>query len=383
MNNQSVKQNASKIRWRTWLPSMMFALVTLILYLLNLYLADKPDAAEWYATTVFPPLARALNTLSNHTIFTDGARDSHRHSACFLGLVVVVIRSIRKPEQRFLLIGRTIRFIIIILSVILSLFYLLLGFNYHRQPLSVSMALPVRDRPVEELARLAIFLVAETNEAREHCLEDEQGVFCLQDSFAAHQQYAIEAYRLAGEQYPVLARPIEARAKGVILSRPWSHTQIVGVFNPVFAEANINTAPPSFTLSATICHELAHVQGIAREDEANFLAFLTGRLHDHPDVRYSANVTALISVGNRLYKLDPACYQIIFSALADPVRRDLTAQREFWRVYEGPVEKIATAVNDQYLKLNRQIDGVYSYGRAVDLMLAWYEQIYTQEICTQ
>ena len=69
MNNQSVKQNASKIRWRTWLPSMMFALVTLILYLLNLYLADKPDAAEWYATTVFPPLARALNTLSNQVIY--------------------------------------------------------------------------------------------------------------------------------------------------------------------------------------------------------------------------------------------------------------------------------------------------------------------------
>jgi hypothetical protein len=44
--------------------------------------------------------------------------------------------------------------------------------------------------------------------------------------------------------------------------------------------------------------------------------------------------------------------------------------REFWKKYEGPIEDISSAINDAYLKANRQKDGIYSYGRMVDLLIA-------------
>ena len=38
--------------------------------------------------------------------------------------------------------------------------------------------------------------------------------------------------------------------------------------------------------------------------------------------------------------------------------------------YEGPIQDISNAANDTYLKANDQADGMRSYGRMVDLLLA-------------
>ena len=50
----------------------------------------------------------------------------------------------------------------------------------------------------------------------------------------------------------------------------------------------------------------------------------------------------------------------------------MAANTLFWDKYEGKVAETATKINDTYLKLNEQEEGVKSYGRVVDLMLAYY-----------
>ena len=44
----------------------------------------------------------------------------------------------------------------------------------------------------------------------------------------------------------------------------------------------------------------------------------------------------------------------------------------FWDRFDGKVAEASTQLNDRYLKANNQEDGVRSYGRMVDLMLAYY-----------
>ena len=44
----------------------------------------------------------------------------------------------------------------------------------------------------------------------------------------------------------------------------------------------------------------------------------------------------------------------------------------YWRQFEGAVAEVSTKINDSYLKANFQNDGVQSYGRMVDLLLADY-----------
>ena len=41
--------------------------------------------------------------------------------------------------------------------------------------------------------------------------------------------------------------------------------------------------------------------------------------------------------------------------------------------FEGRVAEASARLNDKYLRANRQKDGVRSYGRMVDLMLAYYK----------
>ena len=89
---------------------------------------------------------------------------------------------------------------------------------------------------------------------------------------------AYKGYEAISEVYPVLS--ITPRnAKGVIASHLWSYTWITGMYFPFYVEANVNTDAPQMSLPNTILHELAHTIGIAREDEANFAAFIAGIHH--------------------------------------------------------------------------------------------------------
>lgn len=51
---------------------------------------------------------------------------------------------------------------------------------------------------------------------------------------------------------------------------------------------------------------------------------------------------------------------------------DLEANSAFWDSYEGPVRETSERINDTYLKVNGQADGVKSYDRMVDLIVAYF-----------
>ena len=52
--------------------------------------------------------------------------------------------------------------------------------------------------------------------------------------------------------------------------------------------------------------------------------------------------------------------------------RDLRDYNAYWDSFEGPIEEAVDNMNDNYLKFNKQENGVKSYGMMVDLLLAYY-----------
>jgi len=82
---------------------------------------------------------------------------------------------------------------------------------------------------------------------------------------------------------------------------------------------------------------------------------------------------ALINSTNALADKNIEDYKKIANKLSPGVKRDLKYQNEFWEKYQGKVEEISNNVNDNYLKSNGQKDGVESYGRMVDLLLAEFK----------
>ena len=75
---------------------------------------------------------------------------------------------------------------------------------------------------------------------------------------------------------------------------------------------------------------------------------------------------------NVLYRVDYERWELVRGRLSPLAEADLAANRQFWSSYDGAVAEVSNKVNDTYLKANGQSDGVKSYNRMVDLIVAYY-----------
>ena len=57
--------------------------------------------------------------------------------------------------------------------------------------------------------------------------------------------------------------------------------------------------------------------------------------------------------------------------LCDQAVKDLLDHNAYWDTYRGTISEVSDKMNDMYLKANAQETGTKSYGRMVDLLLAW------------
>jgi hypothetical protein len=145
------------------------------------------------------------------------------------------------------------------------------------------------------------------------------------------------------------------------------------VYSFFTGEANINVAFPDYTMPYTAAHELSHQRGIAREDEANFMAFLVCIESDDAYIRYSGYLNLYDYVVSALYKADrDLCYKAL-GAIPPQVRMERSAYSEFFKKYtESTASKVSGVVNDTSLKL-QGTQGTKSYGMVVDLAVAYYK----------
>ncbi|TGY69704.1 DUF3810 family protein, partial [Enterorhabdus sp. NM05_H27] len=107
-----------------------------------------------------------------------------------------------------------------------------------------------------------------------------------------------------------------------------------------------------------------------REDEANFIGYLSCKQSDDPLTRYSGYTLAYDYALSALIRADREAAVAVNDGLSDTVRADRTARAEYLKQFEGPVAEASNAANNAYLKANQQTDGTKSYGRMVDLLLA-------------
>ncbi len=356
-----------------WIISLFLAgLFVLPIGLQQLLLQHPVWVETVYIRAIFPILAYPLRTVTGWLPFslTEAAVAIAALSAV-IGLVILVRPGRAKTlRPKF---ARTFSRLAVLLLCGLYLFMLFHGINYFRQPVAVSFDLPVEKRSTVELEQLGGWLIQQAVTSRSDCQEDDTGVFKLQRSLSQTLSDSAEGYRNARTLYPQFTGTV-AKPKAVLLSHYWSYTGITGMYMPLWIEANINVDQPDYLIPSTINHELAHTIGFAREDEAGFIGFLAGVHHPAPDYRYSSFVDALIRVLNSLAATDPERYAQFTQQVPDAIWRDIAAANLYWQQFQGPVEKASTKVNNAFLKANLQADGVHSYGRMVDLLLAWYQE---------
>ncbi|MBS3994403.1 MAG: DUF3810 domain-containing protein [Alkaliphilus sp.] len=354
-------------------PYRYFLLLTLpISIFLNRIISNFPEFIEtFYSTRIYLFIAQNLSALTGVIPIS-------------LGEMIVLIIFILLPSCLFYVIFTVIKFgkinvkMIFINSIILvgftySLFLIVWGFNYHRLPYSEIAKLDVKPSSIEELSALCEDLIVRANHLRELVNEDDRGIKILNgsidDMFKRSNVGFYNAQKIIPELQGSFGRP-----KGILLSEMLSYTGLVGIYFPFTAEANVNTAIPHSMLPSTTSHEMAHQRGFAREDEANFIAYFTCSLHPDYDFQYSGVLLGLIHSMNTLHRYSPDRHRELQAKYSNGLKRDLNDISSFWKKYEGKIERATNKINDAYLKSNLQEDGVRSYGRMVDLLLAKYRE---------
>lgn len=286
-------------------------------------------------------------------------------------LVVLLIRALRRAESRIALLGRVGRGLGWVLSCTLLLYMLMHGLNFYRVPLSQRMELDTSRKSPAFLQEVCILLADELTALRAQLNEDENGYMQLSNSLADTLQQGDECYAALRDTYPYL-QTFNHRAKPVMLSHYWSYTGIAGMYFPMFGESNINVDMPANAIPATVAHELGHTCGYAREEDCNFLAFLACKSSDSPDYRYSGYLLAYIYCGNALYDHDQDMWAETRAHLSEGVKRDLHQRNAYWEQFKTPVKDVSTDINNGFLTIQGQEDGVFSYNRVVELILAYY-----------
>jgi hypothetical protein len=257
-------------------------------------------------------------------------------------------------------------------SILFSLFVFTIGAGHRVTPLDRRLGLTADEVTAAELTKTAKILVEKVNGAAKHVAFGDGGFSKMPYDIQGLNERLLAAYAPAIEKYPFIGA-YGAGVKPVMLSRAMSYTHVTGVYSYYTGEANLNVDFPDYTLPFTAAHEMAHQRGMAREEEANFVAFLVLSESTDPYLQYSGYLNLLEYVGSALYRADREAYLAVMGELSPAVLAELRAYAAFFRpLSDSAASKVSDTVNDAYLKLNGNEAGTASYGLVVDLAVAYY-----------
>lgn len=252
-----------------------------------------------------------------------------------------------------------------------GIFLLTCGLNYHRLPLATHAGYEVATQSVETLEAMNYCLLARVRDLEKGLRHGPDGATRMEQSFDTHKQRVGEAYKALALDLPAVRGTYPA-TKAFMASPLMSYCQVMGFYFPFTLEANINNHVPAFWLPALMAHEQAHVRGFMREDEANFLVFLVGRESRDTEVAYSCYLHTFLQSSRALYRAAPEAYRRLMAGLGPHVQADLEANARYWEPFRTAWGRVAQGMNHVYLKANSQNEGLASYGKVVDLLLADY-----------
>ena len=360
------------LRWFRLCPARHI-LCLLGLAVISAYFAlrGRRDVMQAVSDHVVRPWHRFMSRLCSHVRFS--VAELLIALAVIFALAYIVffiVQIIRKP-QRLKRVYRLLLTALTAFSLIYGGFCLLWGAYYYSADFEDQSGIRGAPASVEQLTAVTVYFTDLLNYYDADIPRDADGncAFSLEDVFARSPQL----YDAVEKSVPCLSGT-QLRAKPVFFSRLMSYTNFTGFFFPFTGEANINVDCPLCLIPSTIAHELAHQRGVAEEDEANFAAVLASLESQDPVYCYSSCLLAYIHLSNALYKADYEAWLANYYRLSDGARRDLDENNRYWEQFETPVSTVSDQVYTGFLQSYGQSLGLKTYGKCVDLLIAYYSQ---------
>ena len=285
-------------------------------------------------------------------------------------LTILIVKLVKRKGERRKLLLKAGKFTVGAVSIAAFMYMACHGVNYYRYPMERIMELDTSKKTPEDLYNACVYLAKGAAEARAELGIPDSEQFTFSESLYTELSRAGSGYKHIVDEYPFLWTA-NRRQKPVLLSEPWSYTGITGVYCPFIVECNVNTAQPDYSIPFTAAHESAHSRGIAFENECNFLAFLSCINSEYPEYRYSGYMEAFVYCSNALFAYDIDIWYGTQQYVTEGMSRDFSALNEYIDAHKGKVEEVSSDFNDNFIKVQGVSDGVLSYDRVTELILAY------------
>ncbi len=249
--------------------------------------------------------------------------------------------------------------------------------NHYAPELSNELQLDVREYSYEELYDTTEYYF---NKASEYALlvkRDENG-HMMKNDFYQMAQIAGSSYVNLSDKYPVFRGTTVRVKKLSLIGEYLMYNGIIGMYMPISGEAGVPGSIPNAAMGFAMAHEAGHRLGLAGEEEANFAAYLACISSEDVRMNYSGFYSAFSYCFSALYKIDPKKALALYESHDDEGGRALKLDRkdtnEAYKRYESPLKEVSDRINDGYLKTFSEEDGIRSYGKVVDYLIAWHLQ---------
>lgn len=319
---------------------------------------------RFYSSAVYPQVLSAVAFLSRRFSFSAGET-----SIGFL--LVAAIASlgrfcyllVSRPFARPQLVRAASIKIVWLAAVLLWAFLFAFGFNYQRPHLYELLGYEQRRANVLELESLGEEIVRGVNdnylEAHAEGRKTPGGaeiLHILKESYDTTEELAL------------LPRGDFTSPKPAYFSGVLTRLGIGGFYFPFTGEPHYNADAPDFQLPFSAAHEMAHQRGVARESEANFVAYLVCVNSRDPFVRYSGYRNGL-GVLSELSRLEPERAKSLAKRLGPGYAEDSRRAAIFWAKAAGAAGALSRRINDLYLRANRVKSGVEDYRASTALII--------------
>jgi hypothetical protein len=274
----------------------------------------------------------------------------------------------KKLTRKYFALG--LQQIIFLFLFVYVFFNLLWGLNYNRKGIAEQLGLEVKKYSLADLDTLTLAVQIRLNEyavlvteAQRDSLDKKQKLF----------RESRNAYLSAATHFPFLKYDLQS-VKPSLFSYLGNYLGFQGYYNPFSGEAQVNTTIPRFLEPFVTAHEIAHQIGYAKENEANFVAFLACRSFSSPGFKYSMYFDLYNYAIGEVKRRDTALAISLQQKLHPQVVRDITEYRNFYRKYKNPIEPVIMWGYGHFLKANNQPAGKLSYNEVITWLIAYYKK---------
>ncbi len=355
--------------------SMVIIALAIIAAGINIGYVCSPSFADWFNVNI-------SNYLRGFSAMLTGWIPFSLAEFLLLGspfiVVWVVVACVRYSSESL---SRLVKCVVGILSVILGVYVMFVfnfGAGYRTTTLDKKLEIDAETVSKEDLYNTMRIVVDRLNELEGEITYARDVGSVRPYSHKESVQKLQESYVDLSEEYDFIGK-VKAPVKQLVVSDIMTYTHISGVYTFFTGEANLNTNYPYYVNVFTTAHEMAHQRGIARENEANFMAYLACINSDDPYLQYAGYLNMYEYLVMPLYNASPALYSKVIVDLPEGAKYDLACYADFFEKYQDNVaSEVSDTVNDTYLK-SQGTEGSVSYGMVIDLAVAYHRSEFPAE----